>query len=79
LVARKVGKFTQERQAKAYGAGLRKELAERHPNVTPDQAQRYERKINELVAEFQKDQAQPQQERQPAGNLKEGFRRSRER
>jgi hypothetical protein len=35
-IARKVGEFTQERRAKAYEAGLRRELAERHPNLTPD-------------------------------------------
>jgi hypothetical protein len=63
-IARKVGEFTQERQAKAYEAGLRKELAARHPNLTPEQEERYERKINELVAEFQKNQAQRQQQAQ---------------
>jgi hypothetical protein len=61
-IARKVGEFTQERRAKAYEAGLRRDLAERHPNLTPDQAQRYERRINELVAEFRQSQAQRQQQ-----------------
>ena len=65
-IARKVGEFTQERRAKAYEAGLRKELAQRHPNLTPDQAQRYERRINELVAEFRQNQAQQQQPQTPA-------------
>ena len=65
-IARKVGEFTQERRAKAYEASLRKELAQRHPNLTPDQAQRYERRINELVDHFRKNQAQqPQQQAQP--------------
>jgi hypothetical protein len=61
-IARKVGEFTLERKAKAYEAGLRKELAERHPNLTPEQAQRYERRINELVNNFRKNQAQQQQQ-----------------
>jgi hypothetical protein len=61
-IARKVGEFTKERQAKAYEAGLRKELALRHPNLKPDQAQRYEQRIAELVAEFRQKQRQPQQE-----------------
>jgi hypothetical protein len=64
-IARKVGEFTQERQAKAYEASLRRELAERHPNLTPEQAQRYERRINELVDNFRKNQAQQPQQAQP--------------
>ena len=64
-IARKVGEFTQERRAKAYEAGLRKELAQRHPNLTPEQAQRYERRINELVAQFRENQARQQQQAQP--------------
>ena len=60
-IARKVQEFQQERQAKAYEASLRKELAQRHPTLTPEQAQRYERRINELVGKFRQTQAQPQQ------------------
>ena len=72
-IARKVGEFTQERRAKAYEAGLRKELAQRHPNLTPDQAQRYERRINELVAQFRENQAQQQQQAQTlARNQEQG-------
>jgi hypothetical protein len=57
-IGRKVGEFTLERRAKAFEAGLRKDLAIRHPNLKPDQAQRYERRITELVAEFRQNQAQ---------------------
>ena len=70
-IARKVGEFTQERRAKAYEAGLRKELAQRHPNLTPDQAQRYERRINELVAEFRQNQTQQQQAQPPPAHSQE--------
>jgi hypothetical protein len=59
-IARKVGEFTRERQAKAYEASLRKELAERHPTLTTEERQRYERRINELVAEYRQNQAQQQ-------------------
>ena len=63
-LGRKVGEFVQERRAKAYEAGLRKELALRHPHLTQDQAERYERRIGELVAEIRQKQRQPQQEQQ---------------
>jgi hypothetical protein len=70
-IARKVGEFTQERQAKAYEASLRRELAERHPNLTPEQAQRYERRINELVAAFRQNQTQQQQAQTPAARAQQ--------
>jgi hypothetical protein len=69
-IARKVGEFTQERQAKAYEAGLRKELAQRHPNLTPAQAQHYEQRIAKLVADFRQNQAQ-QQAQTPADRSQE--------
>jgi hypothetical protein len=65
-IARKVGEFVQERQTKAYEASLQRQLAERHPNLTPEQAQRYERRVNELVAEFRQNQTQQQQAQTPA-------------
>jgi hypothetical protein len=73
-IARKVGEFTQERRAKAYEVGLRKELTQRHPNLTPEQAERYERRINDLVAEFQKNQAQQQHDvsRRPDPDRQQG-------
>ena len=74
LVARRTGKVIQKRQAKAYEASLQKELAERHPNLKPDQAQRYERRINGLVAEFRQNQAHRQQQAQapPARSQEQG-------
>ena len=64
-IQRKVGDFLQEQQhrerVRLYENSLRRQLAEKHPNLTPEQAQRYERRINELVDNFRKNQAQQQQ------------------
>jgi hypothetical protein len=50
-IGRKVGEFSQERRAKAYEAGLRRELAERHPNLTPEQVKHHDERIAKLVEE----------------------------
>jgi hypothetical protein len=50
-IARKVGEFVQERQLKEYEAGLRKTVAERHPNLTERQRLQYNQRILDLVAE----------------------------
>jgi hypothetical protein len=39
-IARKVGEFTQERQAKQYEASLRRPLAEKRPHLTPQERER---------------------------------------
>ena len=52
---------------------LRRQLAEKHPNLTHDQTQRHERRIAELVAEFRQKQRRPQQEQpQPARSQEQG-------
>jgi hypothetical protein len=61
-IGRKVQEFREERALKAYEASLRREVAQCHPNLTPVEAQRYEQRIAELVAEFRQKQRQPQQE-----------------
>jgi hypothetical protein len=58
-IARKVGEFTQERQAKQYEASLRRQLAERHPNLTPEQRKHYDERIAKLVTEYRQDQTHP--------------------
>jgi hypothetical protein len=63
-IARKVQEFREERALKVYEASLRREVAQRHPNLTPAEAKRYEQRIAELVAEFRQKQRQPQQEQQ---------------
>jgi hypothetical protein len=65
-VQKKVQAFTQERQAKVYEQSLRRQLAEKKPNLTPDEAKHYERRINELVDNFRKNQAQQQAQTAPA-------------
>jgi hypothetical protein len=72
-IARKVQEFREERALKAYEASLRREVAQCHPNLTPTEAQRYEQRIAELVAEFRQKQRQPQQEQpQPARIQQQG-------
>jgi hypothetical protein len=63
-IARKVGEFIQERQAKVCEASLRRLVAERHPNLTPDQAKAYDERIAEMVAEFRQKQTQCEQRQQ---------------
>ena len=58
-IARKVGEFTQERQAKQYEVSLRRQLAEKRPNLTPQEREHYEQRIARLVADYR--QAQQQQ------------------
>jgi len=65
-IAKKVGEFTQERQAKQYEASLRRQLAERHPNLTPAQREHYEQRIAKLVTEYRQDQTQRQQQQAQA-------------
>jgi hypothetical protein len=70
-IQRKVGDFLQEQQhrdrVRLYENSLRRQLAERHPTLTPEQSERYERRINNLVDDFRKNQAQRQQaQRAPA-------------
>ena len=71
-IQRKVGDFVQEQQhrerVRLYENSLRRQLAEKHPNLTPDEAQRYERRINELVDDFRKNQAQQQQQQEADGS-----------
>ena len=55
-----------KRQAKAYEAAWRQELARLHPNLTPDETKYYGRRIKELLAEFQRNQARSQQQAQAA-------------
>ena len=74
-IQRKVQEFTEERRAKAYENSLRNELATRHPNLTPEQQEHYERRINELVASYRHNQAQRQQQQaqaQPACSREQG-------
>jgi hypothetical protein len=50
-IARKVQEFTQERQLREYEQSLRRTVAERHPNLSPEERQHYERRVQELVSE----------------------------
>ena len=59
-----MGECTQERPAKAAEASLRKDLAARHPNLTPEQSKHYERRIGELVEDFRQKQAQQRYQQQ---------------
>jgi hypothetical protein len=70
-IARKVQEFTQERQLRAYESGLRKELAQRHPNLSDKQRQHYEQRIAKLVADFRNNQAQQQQTQPPPARSQE--------
>jgi hypothetical protein len=70
-IARKVQEFQEERALKAYEASLRREVAQRHPNLTPAEAKRYEQRIAELVAEFRQKQRQPQQEQQRQARIQQ--------
>jgi hypothetical protein len=61
-IARKVSEFVEERRIKAYEASLRKELAERNPNLSDKQRQHYEKRLQELVAAEKARQKQPAQQ-----------------
>jgi hypothetical protein len=61
-IARKVGEFVQERQLKEYEAGLRRTLAERHPNLTEQQRLEYNQTILDLVAERREAMARHKQQ-----------------
>jgi hypothetical protein len=50
-IQKRLGEFGQEQQLRAYEASLRREVAARHPNLTVEAAERYERKIKALVEE----------------------------
>jgi hypothetical protein len=67
-IQRKAGDFLQEQQhrerVRLYENSLRRQLAEKHPSLTPDQAKHYGRRINELVDNFRKNQARQQQQQQ---------------
>jgi hypothetical protein len=64
-IERKVGEFIRERRLKAYEAGLRRELAERHPNLTERQRLEYNQRILELVAERREAMARQKQQQLP--------------
>jgi hypothetical protein len=63
-IARKVGEFTQACQVRAYEQSLRRQLAEKRPNLSPAERERYEQRIAKLVSDYR--QAQSQQQQQPA-------------
>jgi hypothetical protein len=56
-IARKTQEFAEERQAKAYEASLRKAIAERHPNLSPEERKYYDERITKPVAEYRQAQA----------------------
>jgi hypothetical protein len=49
-IARKVGEFTQECQVRAYEQSLRRQLAEKRPNLSPTEREHYEQRIVKLVS-----------------------------
>jgi hypothetical protein len=65
-IARKVGEFIQERQAKVCEASLRRELAQRHPNLTEMRRLEYNQRILDLVAERRQEMARQKQRTPPA-------------
>jgi hypothetical protein len=50
-VQKKVAEFRQEQQVREYEASLRRRVAERHPHLTQEEAQHYDRRIKALVDE----------------------------
>jgi hypothetical protein len=74
-IRKKVYAFAQEQdlreRAKAYEAGLRSELAKRHPNLSAEEAQRYEAKLQVLLADHKAALARHQHEHTPPARSQE--------